>query len=117
MLFILGVVLTTEHIHKFSMDGPGLEVPNPGVFTLHGGSVEWVISDFRHTRVCDFELCANLFLSNLQELRYALNSILCMSYVRLEDSLIFKNSSYTPTWRRHLELVNSAPLAALHVCA
>jgi tetrahydromethanopterin S-methyltransferase subunit C len=80
MLFIPGVVFTTEHIHKFNMDGLGLEVPSLGVFTLHGGSVECVISDFRHTGVCDFGLCANLFLSNLLELRYALNSIICMSY-------------------------------------
>jgi hypothetical protein len=98
MLFILGVIFTTEHIHKFIMDGSGLEVPSLGVFTLHGGSVECVISGFRHTGVFDFGLCANLFLSNLRELRYALNSILCMSYARLEDSLILKNSSNTPAW-------------------
>jgi hypothetical protein len=62
------VVFTTEHIHKFVMDGLGLEVSCPGVFALHGGFTECVISSFRHTRVCGFRLYANLFLSNLQEL-------------------------------------------------
>jgi hypothetical protein len=61
ILLIPGAVLSTEHIHKFIMDGPG-------VFAPHGGSIECVISDFRHTRVCDPRLYANLFLSSLQEL-------------------------------------------------
>jgi len=62
MLLISSAVLTTEHIHKFIMDGPG-------VFAPHGGSIECVISGFRHTRVCDPRLYANLFLSSLQKLR------------------------------------------------
>jgi hypothetical protein len=57
MFFIPGVVFTTEYIHKFIKDGPGLEVPSPGVFALHGGSVECVISGFRHTEVCLLALC------------------------------------------------------------
>jgi hypothetical protein len=68
MLLIPGAVLTTEHIHKFIKDGHGLEVPSPEVFALHGGSVECMISGFRHTWVCVFRLYANLFLSNQQEL-------------------------------------------------
>jgi hypothetical protein len=61
MLLIPGAVLTTEHIHKFIMDGPG-------VFALHGSSTECAIYGFRHIRVCDLRLYANLFLSSLQEL-------------------------------------------------
>jgi hypothetical protein len=67
MFFIPSVVFTTEYIHKFIKDGPGLEVPSPEVFALHGGSVECAISGFRHARVCVFWFYANLFLSNLQE--------------------------------------------------
>jgi hypothetical protein len=61
MFFIPGAVFTTEHIHKSIKDGPG-------AFALHGSSIECVISGFRHTRVCDLWLYANLFLSGLQEL-------------------------------------------------
>jgi hypothetical protein len=62
MLLIPGAVLMTEHIHKFTMDGPG-------VFAPRGGSIGCAISSFRHTRVCDPRPYANLFLSSLQELR------------------------------------------------
>jgi hypothetical protein len=61
MFFIPGAVFMTEHIHKSIKDGPG-------AFTLHGSSIECVISGFRQTRVCDPRLYANLFLSSLQEL-------------------------------------------------
>jgi hypothetical protein len=67
MFFIPGVVFTTEHIHKFIKGGLDLEVPCPGVFAPHGSFIECVISSFRHTKVCDFRLYANLFLSNLRE--------------------------------------------------
>jgi hypothetical protein len=60
-------VFTTEHIHKFIKGGLDLEVPCPGVFAPHGSFTKCVISGFRHTRVCDFRLYANLFLSNLRE--------------------------------------------------
>jgi hypothetical protein len=46
ILLVPGAVLTTEHIHQFVMDGPG-------VFTLHDGFTKCAISGFRHTRVCD----------------------------------------------------------------
>jgi hypothetical protein len=96
MFFIPGAVFTTEHIHKSIKDGHG-------IFARHAGSTEGVISGFRHTRVCDLRLYANLFLSSLQELCSApiLSRLLTraqpfkphLNFVRVNPSRFSGNSS------------------------
>lgn len=67
-IFLLtGTTFYVRHICKFVNGGPGSDVLGPGVSTFCVKPVGCAISCFRCTRVCNFWLYTNLFMSDMQE--------------------------------------------------